>query len=106
MAGQSLLMSMSAAARALGHRQCWLSRLSRRHPFYAPMHRGMPTGFGRVEGARTAYYHPDQVALIRRVMCGALDLETAWLEWQVARNRIAEGDAPCTSRRTRACTAG
>jgi len=79
-------VNQSQAARRLGLDKSVLSRLARAHPLYAPAVTGIP-GANNL-GTQTVRYHRDQLALIEAVMLGTMELETAWLEWQVRRREI------------------
>ena len=39
-------------------------------------------------GTRLTRFHARQVELIEAVLVGALDIETAWLKWQVFRGKM------------------
>jgi len=65
------------------------------HAFYAPAMVGLP-GAGKGLGTRLVRFHREQVRLIEAVMAGAVDLETAWLEWQVFRDRLRRSSSQLT----------
>jgi len=88
---RTLYINLSAVARRFGLSPTQLSQMGRKHPLYAPTIRGIPTGKVTPLGSRITRYHIEHVAIIERVLLGLVDLETAWLEWQVRRNKIGEG---------------
>lgn len=90
MARPSTWFSSSRAAAELGLPRSTLHNMGRMHQLYAPALRGVP---GCEVGLREVrWYHQEQLRLIRAVLLGAIDIETASLQWQVFRRRA--GDAP------------
>ena len=76
--------TQSATAKRLGISDPMLIGLGREHRLYAPAVRGFPCGNGKV-GNRLVRYHSEQIRLIEAVLAGNRELETAALEWEVAR---------------------
>ncbi len=77
-------VGLRRAAERLGLDASQLCRMRRAHPLYEPAIRGLPG----VAGSTTTRFHPEQLRLTEGVLVGNLDLDTAWLEWQVIRNQI------------------
>ena len=93
MPAESPYMNMTQAAARIGFSKSELSEAAKEHPLYAPAWRGIPTGKATSFGKGVTRYHVLQLEIIERVLLGGEDLETAWLRWQVARNKILEGAA-------------
>ena len=90
---ESPYLNMTAAARRLGLSKSQLSEAAKMHPLYAPDVTGIPTGRNANLGVRMTRYHIEHVLIIQRLLLGKVDLETAHLEWEVKKNRIAKGEA-------------
>jgi len=88
----SQFLSLTAVARRLGMAKSELCRLRHQHPLYAPAVSGVPGSTkkvgGRSVGTRLTRFHVRQVELIEGVLVGAVELETAWLKWQVFRGKM------------------
>ncbi len=82
-------VGLRRAAERLGLDASQLCRMRRAHPLYEPAICGLPG----VVGSRTTRFHREQLRLIEGVLVGNLDLDTAWLEWQVIRNQIGRKPA-------------
>jgi len=85
---ESPYLNMTRAAARLGLSKSQLSEAARAHPLYAPDVTGIPTGRNANLGVRLTRYHVEHVRIIERVLLGMEALETAWIRWQVERNRI------------------
>ena len=87
---EPMYWSLSRTAKYFGMAPTCLSRFGHQHELYKPAVEKVPTGNAASKiGEKTTRFHVEQVKIIERVLLGVTDLETAWLEWQVRRNRIA-----------------
>jgi hypothetical protein len=87
-------LSLTATARRLGLSPATLIHLRRRHRLFVPALRGLQGGEdvrigGRRVCARLTRFHVEQVRAIEAVLAGALDLDTAALQWDLTRARMA-----------------
>jgi len=79
---EPLLLNKRRAARRIGVSARTLGRRAAEHPLYRPAFR--PTG-----SPTPTHYHADQIRWMLATWSGAIDVETAWLRWQIEIHRLA-----------------
>lgn len=95
-------LNQAQAAAELGLDRSTLCHLSARYPqsLYAPAVRGLP---GTTEGGRLVRYHQEQVRLIQAVLLGQMQIDEAFLRWDLFRRRFADSVRAATTSATGAC---
>jgi len=90
-------LTLGQTAAQLGIPKSTLQEMRHQHALFEPAVQGLPwaggpDARGRRPGMRLTRFHRRQVELMEAAMVGAVDLETAWLTWEVFRRRIGSTD--------------